>query len=50
MGDLNITPNIITRIDYIMNQIESPFWDKGFVEEPSVCSNEDMYSKDVVCN
>jgi hypothetical protein len=45
-----IDPNIITRIDYIMNQIESPFWDKGFVEEPTVCSNEDMYSKDVACN
>ena len=24
--------DIITRIRYIMNQVESPFWDKGFVE------------------
>jgi len=44
-----VDPNIITRIDYIMNQIESPFWNKGFVEEPSICSAEDIYSKDVVC-
>lgn len=45
----NIDSNIIIKIDYIMNQIESPFWDKGFVEEPSICSDQDLYSKDVVC-
>ena len=44
-----VDPNVITRIDYVMSQIESPFWDKGFVEEPSICSGEDIYSKDVVC-
>ena len=44
-----VDPNVITRIDYIMSQIQSPFWDKGFVEEPSICSGEDMFSKDVVC-
>ena len=43
-----LTEDIIVRIRYIMNQVESPFWDKGFVEpretRESDCLN--MYDGD----
>ena len=32
-----IDPNLKIRIDYIMSQIEEPFWGKGFVEEVNRC-------------
>ena len=32
-----IDPNLKIRIDYIMSQIEEPFWGKGFVEEINRC-------------
>ena len=34
-----IDPNLKTRIDYIMSQIEEPFWGKGFVEEFNRCES-----------
>ena len=43
-----LNEDIIARIRYIMNQVESPFWDKGFVEpretRESDCLN--MYDGD----
>ena len=34
-----IYPNLKIRIDYIMSQIEEPFWGKGFVEEVNRCES-----------
>ena len=34
-----IDPNLKIRIDYIMSQIEEPFWGKGFVEELNRCES-----------
>ena len=34
-----IDPNLKVRLDYVMSQIEEPFWGKGFVEEITNCEN-----------
>ena len=43
-----LNEDIITRIRYIMNQVESPFWDKGFVEPREIRESDclSMYDGD----
>ena len=38
IDNCKVDPNVITRINYIMSQIEEPYWGKGFVEEINPCS------------
>ena len=33
-----LDPNLITRIDYIMIQIQEPYWGKGFFDDINPCS------------
>ena len=45
----NVDPNVITRINYIMSQIEEPYWGKGFVEEINPCSGSLQMDADEPC-
>ena len=44
-----IDPILITRIDYIMSQVEEPYWGKGFVEEINPCSGSLQRDSDEPC-
>ena len=44
-----LDPNLITRIDYIMSQIEEPYWGKGFVDDINPCSGSLQRQSDEPC-
>ena len=44
-----LTEDIIVRIRYIMNQVESPFWDKGFVEPRETRESDCLNMNDGDC-
>ena len=44
-----LNEDIITRIRYIMNQVESPFWDKGFVEPRETRESDCLNMNDGDC-
>ena len=43
-----LSEDIIARIKHVMNQVESPFWDKGFVEPREIRESDclSMYDGD----
>lgn len=49
IDNCEIEPVLITRIDYIMSQIEEPYWGKGFVEEINPCSGSLQRNSDEPC-
>ena len=50
VDNCEVDPNIITRINYIMSQIEEPYWGKGFVEEINPCSGSLQRDADEPCS
>ena len=49
LDNCEVDPILITRIDYIMSQIEEPYWGKGFVEEINPCSGSLQRESDEPC-
>ena len=49
IDNCKVDPNVITRINYIMSQIEEPYWGKGFVEEINPCSGSLQMDADEPC-
>ncbi len=49
VDNCKVDSNVITRIDYIMSQIEEPYWGKGFVEEINPCSGSLQRDSDEPC-
>ena len=49
VDNCNIDPNILVKINYIMAQIEEPFWGRGFVEEVNPCSGSIQRNTDEPC-
>ena len=49
VDNCELDPILITRIDYIMSQIEEPYWGKGFVDDVNPCSGSLQRQSDEPC-
>ena len=49
IDNCEVDSNLIIRLDYIMAQIEEPYWGKGFVEEVNPCSGSLQRQADEPC-